>query len=1751
MSRFLQVFLRAILWIFGGLITLLFLLIFLIRLPTIQNFLVERATEYLEGKIGTPVSIGYVSITFPKKIVLERIYFEDQNRDTLIAGDKLLLDIDMFKLLNNTIAIQEIGLSGITSKISRDENGVFNFDYIINSFSTDNKEKETNNDSSPLIFDIGDVSIDNTHFVYKDELIGLSADINLNHFDTKIKEFDLQNNMAFDLPKINIKGLNTSIVQWTVDNTTDSILVSESKNTDPTTSLLPKIATQKINLKNIIISYQDSSSLLETNFDIKSLLVRAELIDLNKEIIKLKEIDLENSISNITFTKPTTIEPSSTTSNSNSETSNTNSNWKVSVDKINVSNTNFFFKDDNQPNMNGFDYYNIGINNLGLDLTSLYYSNDSISGSLTNLAAEDHSGFNLKKLSGNFVYTNKEAVFENLVAETPTSIIRDYIRIAYPSLELATKNLELLTIEANLSKSRIDMHDAAFFSPEIKKIDALRPILNQTIYVDGQVNGKLNNLHIPSLHFRALKDTELLASATIKGLPNVENVIIDLDLKKLSSGKNDLDILLDKSLFPDSMTFNFPNTLLLSGKFMGGLQGFETDLHLNTDRGEINLLGNLNIAHEDTTYVANISIDNFDLGYLLNQDSIIGLVSADAQLNGKGLDINTLHSEVQANLHNASIFGYDYNSIDMNLASDQGSISGAMNSNDPNIKFGLNLDANVRGKYPEVGFKIDVDSVNFQNLKLTDNNLRYHGHIAGDFKTADIDYLNGRIIIDHSFIAFENDRYALDTISLRAHADSTRNTLILNSDFLNAHLVGKYQLSLLSDAINDVIKVYYNPNNSDYTTPNYENQSFEFSATLANSRFIRDLFPGMEKMENISLDGTFNSEQKSIMAKLLAPELIYSGVHLKDIGLDVITVDSTMYYSSLLTNLKYNNIELNNSTFSGQLFKNTLDLGLWIKDKNNVDQYHLGGKVAVSNNNYVFSLFENGLVLNYDKWDIAAENQLKFGDNGLWANDFRLTKNDQEFLIQSTDSTVNSPIKFSFNNFRIETFSKMFESESLQIGGGINGEATLFRLDTKPTLVSNIAIKKIYVGKDTIGDLALKVNNLRENTYSADIKLSGSGNDLQLLGRYYSPITGKSNFDASLTVDALQLKTVEALSFGYLKNNKGSLSGELKINGDLDNPQINGDLAFNKANINIKMLNADLQIDKQKIFFTNQGLNFKQFELSDARGNKAKLNGTILTKTYRDFDFNLNLVTYNFAVVNSSRNDNDLFYGKLYVTSNLRIKGNIDKPIIDGNIKANENTDFVFIVPNENPGLAERDGVVKFVNKGDTIQPNIFAQLDSLTTVSQQLTGFDLALNLSTDREAKFKVVLNEGSQDALNIQGVAELTTAIDASEKITMSGTYTVVGGSYSFSIGPIKREFGFQSGSTITWNGDPLDARLDITALYSRRFSPLELISNQLGPENQNLYRQKIPFDVKLILTGDLFKPDIRFDIDVDNNNAIVSQDVLTKVDNALVALRSDPAEMNKQVFSLIVLGNFMSANPFGGLGGSGGVEGMARNSVSSFLSNQLNNLASDLIKGVDLDFNLQSEQDYLSGAAQTRTDLNVDISKMLFDDRLKITIGSNFEVEGQSRPGENPNNIANDISIEYQLSPDGRYFVRAYRKNQYQATLQGQFIETGIGFIVNINYDKFKEIFMSTKSLESYYNTDNSSFRRRFDVERMESDTAYRDSVRLILRDSLMKHNESFRRRVLEAEQEQDSQPKPSENQINGIRNEEDERSQNEL
>jgi hypothetical protein len=137
------------------------------------------------------------------------------------------------------------------------------------------------------------------------------------------------------------------------------------------------------------------------------------------------------------------------------------------------------------------------------------------------------------------------------------------------------------------------------------------------------------------------------------------------------------------------------------------------------------------------------------------------------------------------------------------------------------------------------------------------------------------------------------------------------------------------------------------------------------------------------------------------------------------------------------------------------------------------------------------------------------------------------------------------------------------------------------------------------------------------------------------------------------------------------------------------------------------------------------------------------------------------------------------------------------------------------------------------------------------------------------------------------------------------------------------------------------------------------------------------------------------------------------------------------------------------------------------VSKLLTNQLNKLAENLIDGVDLTFNVTSTDDYTTGDRRARTDLNIGVSKRLLNDRLTVAVGSNYELEGPKNSNQNNSNLIGNISVNYAVSRDGRYMLRFFRKNEYEGIVEGYLVESGISFIITVDYNRFAELIRKKK------------------------------------------------------------------------------------
>ncbi|RZK99117.1 MAG: translocation/assembly module TamB, partial [Pedobacter sp.] len=354
------------------------------------------------------------------------------------------------------------------------------------------------------------------------------------------------------------------------------------------------------------------------------------------------------------------------------------------------------------------------------------------------------------------------------------------------------------------------------------------------------------------------------------------------------------------------------------------------------------------------------------------------------------------------------------------------------------------------------------------------------------------------------------------------------------------------------------------------------------------------------------------------------------------------------------------------------------------------------------------------------------------------------------------------------------------------------------------------------------------VMNNTANAFEVNAALTGV-HELRVNGFYYT--APQSALDLTINVDKLDLKALESVSGGQIRQGTGTISGQLTAKGALTAPSLLGELRFNQAGFNIKYVNSYFRVPDERINFTGEGIRFDSFTMLDSLNKKAVIDGMVYTKDFRNYRFGLDITTDNFRALNSTEKDNELIYGTVYISSNLKIRGDLNQPDVNGTVNINKGTKFFFAIPADDPAVIEQSGIVQFI---DEDMPPFNGQralnIDSLTR--SPMKGMNVSVNIEIDKEAELTVVVDPANGDALRVKGQGSLNTTIDPSGKISLTGRYELMDGSYNLSVGGLSRkEFKIQSGSTIIWTGEPTTADINITALYEVNTAAIDLVADQV--------------------------------------------------------------------------------------------------------------------------------------------------------------------------------------------------------------------------------------------------------------------------------------------------------------------------------
>ena len=1585
------------------LLLLLLLLTIVLRVPAVQNYAQQKVLESLSAKYDAEWSIEELKITFVDQIEVKGILLKDQAADTLLMADELIIDIGLFSLLNKKISIDHVSIENAKAKIYELSDGSMNFGFIM-SASNEKVEEESSSDKDAegWAFDINTINLDK---------IGLS-------YKTKELKFELKQDILFvDFDKLDLENQVISLDKLNSQNAYTYFDIRNNKATD-SPNLLPDLGWT-VNVDNVEMYHKlievdanEAIRISELNFDAEDLIYQAD--SLIADIKKLKgnyndQVVVEEGVAEL----------------------------NIYQDKIDASKLTLRTKKDK-----------IIADQLLIGLESNSYTIKNLNSDLS---------YNLLKMLEPFIEDNIQLIKGEKIKGQIKSLHYDPKKLEITNADIQYG--EALKVNGSMFwkapngdfKTPDDIYvNIDMLQSDVQKLDGIIKSFTmpdslrryQYLRASGMAKGNLKLLKLDQFSIKVDDALDTKVSGVIRDVNSPDLLSYDLTFEKatvntLELPYTDNDKIDIHALGQSSYIGNLSgdrNTIRLDGKLESALGSAKTDVVLGIKDGIDSL-----------SYNGNIALSQFDLGTLLKDESL-GKITVATTVNGQGITLQEGNTNFVGVISDFEYRGYTYNIIKVDAQLADGRIDGSIDIDDPNAQLKYDGSLLLGEDGSTFDFSAQIDTINLNSLNLYSDEIGLSGAIESSLSLPLKEGRQDQVLIKNLNLSNLSNHFYEDSINITAFKKVDSTFVKVDSDLLQLQMEGEYDISDLPASINDMVKTFIdtdaNIKHADIRSSNIHmygdiNTLQPFNILLVDNQL---------QSKPINIDVKVDFEENSVLGRIEVDSFYYDDFFSEKLLLTAANEGTVIDVNILGEKNSYNGTPLNKVSLANSISDGMIVSVISAIDKNNETIVMLTSESQYSPESIMIAIQQDSFTLNNKLWQVKKDNLITIENNCFNISNIEFTDGVEQIKVNSGMEDSNE-LMISFENFEIEEFTEFLLTNGSTASGTINGKVDIKDLCTAPYYIANIKVKDIVYDSTFVGVLEVSGGvNPGNSIIHTDLKLSGPNNKLVGTADYNS---STKKVDMNIVFDSLQLLLLDPFLVDIIKDSQGHISGEIKMNGTLDEPKLNGDARFVNTVTTVVANNTKYSLNDHVINFDDSSIDIGELEIYDEEGNSAELSGKIYHKYLQDMDVALKLDTDKFIFLNTSIQENPVFFGKVVMNAQGDITGPPSLLKVNISAKSIDGTEITI-----SPYSAETYLKEDFITYG---KPVDFEDLtDEFLLQLAQAYPFDVTLLLDVTEEAKLTIVVDPINGDKVVGRGSGNLKIQLDEYGQQEFYGNYTVKEGTYNFSYGSfISKEFQIKEGGSILFNGDLLDAEVDLAAIHTVYTTTYELIKNELtlGAADEAKSQDRTNVDVYLILQGSLDNTEISLDIKVPE---LESSSLVSPVDQKLAEIREDPNELSSQVFGLLLFNSFIvEQNSPNGIGTVG--SNLALSSISELISSQLNKLAQNKIKGVDINFNVNSyDSEYVnSGAGGNVTEVGLQVSKQLFNDRLSVSATGNVDIEENNQDGYS--SVVGDFVLEYKLTEDGQYRIRVFSKTDYDRLLNENNNKNGVSLYFNKSFD----------------------------------------------------------------------------------------------
>lgn len=1310
---------------------------------------------------------------------------------------------------------------------------------------------------------------------------------------------------------------------------------------------------------------------------------------------------------------------------SDSQEKSTKPPFKMAVSSLTIENGRFYY---NKHNCNAcaYDLRDINLEFDDFDLEGPYVSAD-----VKSLAVQDQNSFDIVSLKGSLAYQADHILAEGLELKTTGSELVGDFKLEYEERSDLRDFVNKVIIRSEIERGALDAH-------EIQRFASKYPDFGK-VQLKGVFEGPVNDLSSQKLHLEVGNETQVDGDFKFLNTTDSKNMFIEAENTVILTTADDArDIY---SLFSDRplpAVVDELGELRFIGNYKGYFRDFKADGHLISKLGQAraNLSLRYDEGNDDVYYKGDVSVQDLNMAVLLN-DTALGMLNASMELNGRGFDPVSMATELKGTVQSIDYNDYHYSNIQINGDISDSRFKGALKIRDPNLEVDFDGSASFGQDTSDYKFVASIGHADLFRLNFAKDTIFYLTSALNlDFEAVNYDDWTGSIRIGNTTVEKRDYFYFFKDIEVVSSGKDSARELVVRSELLDAKFHGDFTVNGIGSAFEHHLRKFVN---LDGVVMLPQDEKFDFHLDIKNSRVLSDIFlPKLGIEPNTRIDGFYTNEGHQLEVVLNTPGISFDRFGVREMDfkysgsdgnshLGFSVLETEIGQSILIDSLKFN------SDSDGDSLKYQL-LGS-LKDSINSQFVFEGYALELDTNYYKFGIANSNFNIGNVEFTMNHDNAIYIDTGGVFIENLLLQNGDEQIAVNGhVSDKPYEVLRVNINDFGLDLVNYFLNSKQARFAGDLNGSVILSTITSDTRFAADLRIDSLNMNKTYLGDLDLNSNwsIVNDSVLISSQLMIGELKAMDIAGYYQADSSGSIDFDIGF--DQFRLAALNPFVVKVAENMRGYLNGNVSISGNTGSPLFEGELQLPKAAFTVSFLQTDYNLTGiPRVKITPDKILFQDIKLRDSRfGTDGTLMGSISHKNFSDINLDLKVQADKLLALNTPSASGNAYYGQAFVTGDVLLQGPPSKLNVLATVMTARNT--FFNIPLDGAREVNKSNFVTFIDKvssSDILQQKRgTVHLDGGITIE-----FDIAVNPS----ARFGIILNQQTGNEMFATGSGDIRLNIDPVNDMRLFGTYTISEGDYNFSLGGlINRKFKVLNGSTITFNGDPYNAQLNITALYSTKADPAVLVGDYEGGRTQ--------VDVFLDIDGALQDPQIGFSVEAPRANSTVQTILTNRLD--------DQDKVSQQVFSLLANNSFAPDNSIPGTYGGAIVNAW------DILANQATSWLNEFTGGYDISLNYQQDQSVsdptLVGNNGSQEEIEVGVSKRFFDNRVVVNGSVGVPI------GENQNQIAGDFELEYNITDDGRFRAKIFsRAVQDQYAFQQQNYQQGAGVFYRMDFDSWSE------------------------------------------------------------------------------------------